>query len=315
MRIEIPTGWTAVARRLMEAGGTAMVLGARDTGKSTFASWLAAHATARGVDTWLVDSDVGQSDVGPPTTVGAARVPPPTVAAPPVPDKGDTPLASDRTAGFLWFVGSHSPRAHMLDCVLGTGRLVHKARSQGGRLVIVNTTGWVEGGAAAALKTAKIDLVRPRFLVVLERDGELRDVLDPWRHATCLEIVRCDISDAVSPRPQERRIEARRERWARYLGAAREIVLDVRQVGISGAPRARLWDPRAVGCAVGLLDGSGECVGVGPLVGMAVSEPFVRVLAPVARGHHIARLHLGSAVVPGYEPVLPAPPDHDSRAS
>ena len=310
MTLDLPPGWMSVARTLVQGRGAVLLVGTRDTGKSTFAAWLAAHAVASGLDTWLVDADVGQSDVGPPSTIGATRVTPECLA-PFDPDEEDgVRLASRLSARHLWFVGAHSPRAHMLDCVLGTGRLVDQARAEGADFVIVNPTGWVEGGAAATLKTAKIDLVRPRFVVALERKDELHDVLEPWSGSSRPLIVRCPISPAVQPRDPACREQARWERWSRYLEPAHEVVVDLRQVGLSGSHRAWIEDGMPAGRAIGLIDPDGECLGAGPVRAGDGESPVLRVLAPVAPGPRVARVHFGAVTVPGFgdPPLFRIPP-------
>ena len=47
-----------------------LVIGATDVGKSTFCRFLVDSAVDRGLKTVFVDTDVGQSQIGPPTTIG-----------------------------------------------------------------------------------------------------------------------------------------------------------------------------------------------------------------------------------------------------
>jgi polynucleotide 5'-kinase involved in rRNA processing len=47
-----------------------LVLGARDTGKTTLVTYLAHALLADGGSVVVVDADLGQSEIGPPTTVG-----------------------------------------------------------------------------------------------------------------------------------------------------------------------------------------------------------------------------------------------------
>ena len=61
------------ARPVLEAVRRArvtMVVGASDTGKTTLTAYLAGALAARGETVAVVDADVGQSEIGPPTTVG-----------------------------------------------------------------------------------------------------------------------------------------------------------------------------------------------------------------------------------------------------
>ena len=80
----------------------------------------------------VVDADLGQSDIGPPTTVGLGRLCPPVER-----------LADAEVLG-LYFVGSTSPQGHLLPTVLGTRMMTEKALRLGLDRVIVDTSGLVK---------------------------------------------------------------------------------------------------------------------------------------------------------------------------
>src|SRR5215510_7120516 len=98
--IEQPS-WQAALDDLRRAR-TIMLLGATDTGKTTFLTWLANILLAQEQRLAIVDADVGQSSLGPPTTIGLG-----VVAAP------FQSLQELMPVG-LFFVGSTSPRSHLL---------------------------------------------------------------------------------------------------------------------------------------------------------------------------------------------------------
>ena len=52
-----------------------VVIGASDAGKTTLIAALASELASRGEPVGVVDSDVGQSEIGPPATVGLGRSP------------------------------------------------------------------------------------------------------------------------------------------------------------------------------------------------------------------------------------------------
>ena len=53
--------------------GICLILGAADTGKTTLAAALATYAAKSG-PVGIIDADIGQSRIGPPTTVGWALI-------------------------------------------------------------------------------------------------------------------------------------------------------------------------------------------------------------------------------------------------
>src|SRR5512136_2136054 len=70
MEILAPKEWHSFVKILEEEKGIAILLGATDTGKSTLARFLITRLCHQGVKTALVDADIGQSVLGPPTTIG-----------------------------------------------------------------------------------------------------------------------------------------------------------------------------------------------------------------------------------------------------
>jgi polynucleotide 5'-kinase involved in rRNA processing len=70
--------WQAIAANILSVCErsictfTVMVVGATDTGKSTFSTYLANMALARGIVTCIIDGDIGQGDLAPPGALGAA---------------------------------------------------------------------------------------------------------------------------------------------------------------------------------------------------------------------------------------------------
>ena len=72
MEIIAPKEWYALLDVLEREKGIAIILGATDTGKSTLAKFLITHLCKQGLKVALVDADIGQSFLGPPTTIGLA---------------------------------------------------------------------------------------------------------------------------------------------------------------------------------------------------------------------------------------------------
>ena len=68
--------YDSIVARTVERGGTAVALGGLDSGKTSFCKMCAAVAVRLGRTVAYVDSDVGQSAVGPPTTITNAPSPP-----------------------------------------------------------------------------------------------------------------------------------------------------------------------------------------------------------------------------------------------
>lgn len=270
----------AATERLLASPGVVFLLGGIDAGKTTFGLELARRALAAGLSTALVDADIVQSTVGPPTTVGYKLL------APGEPFTPDSLLEADGLA----FVGSLVPKGHLLPLVTGTAKLVARARAAGAELIVVDTTSLVSGIYGQTLKYFKMDLVAPDFVVAFERGGELEPVVGIARRFIPAEVVEVHVSDAVVPRSVEERVAQREQRFAAYFakGASR---WRVRPTVFMPTPPPGFDLALLDGLVVGMEDGRGTCVGIGVLE-HDTSEEILRMVSPVSEG--VRGLRLGS---------------------
>ncbi|MFW6122689.1 MAG: Clp1/GlmU family protein [Thermodesulfobacteriota bacterium] len=220
--LDIPPAWEEAARRFLEEGGLALVLGAAGTGKSTLCQYLIYRAYVAGEPVALVDLDLGQSHLGPPGALGLGLFPPRF--------PGDYGLFPEG----LYFVGQTSPVGVILEVSVGCRRLVDEARTRGVNRVVVNTSGLVSGPAAWRLKQAQVELLHPTLLLALAQERELAPLLASLSHGSrTLEL-------PVSPRavlrgPEDRR-QYRETRFRRYFDRARRVDLPLSQIAWHGPP-------------------------------------------------------------------------------
>src|SRR4030066_1432067 len=124
MEIPAPKEWFEVLDVLEKEKGIAILLGATDTGKSTLAKFLIFNLCRRGLKVALVDADIGQSFLGPPTTIGLALF------------KSDPNWELVLSPPEIFFVGSTTPEGHFPTHLKGVKRMVDKATSYGPELVV-----------------------------------------------------------------------------------------------------------------------------------------------------------------------------------
>lgn len=218
--LDVPPAWEAAAARFVETGGLAMVLGGPDSGKSTLSRYLVYRAYLAGAPAALIDLDLGQSHVGPPAALRLARFPPRL--------PGDDPLFPES----LYFVGQTSPMGAILEVSVGSRVLADQAREAGAGHLVVNTSGLVAGGVAVRLKRAQVELLKPRFLLALEREGELEPLLAALGEASA--VVRLPVSARAVAKSLEARRLYRERRFREYFRGAGELRLPLEAVHCRG---------------------------------------------------------------------------------
>jgi polynucleotide 5'-hydroxyl-kinase GRC3/NOL9 len=164
-RIEVLPEWEAAAERFLSRGGTAVVLGASDTGKSTLSRYLVYRAYAAGSRVALVDLDLGQSHLGPPTTLGLGLYPPRV--------PGEDSLFPEA----FYFIGQTSPVGTIMEVAVGCRVLADLAAHHGVSRLVVNTSGLVHGLPALRLKRGEVELLQPALIFALQRTRELEPLL------------------------------------------------------------------------------------------------------------------------------------------
>lgn len=193
--------WKLLADKIASFGCTTMVIGRVDTGKSTFCRYLASVMLEKGLKTAIVDSDVGQSWIGPPTTVGMKQI-------------REDPIRTLFPDSF-YFVGSISPERHLLETTVGVKRMVEAANTAGAERIIIDTTGLVGGGVGRALKSGKIELVRPDHIVCFQRGNELEKLIRGFEPG--YRIHRLEPSRGVEKKSQNARRTYRQIQFEKYF--------------------------------------------------------------------------------------------------
>lgn len=195
-----------------------LIIGETDTGKSLFTTFLANSLVESKLKVGVVDADLGQSDIGPPTTVGLGLV------SQPIDRLGEAEVVG------LYFVGSTSPQGHLLPTVIGTKKMVEKALVLGVDRVLVDTSGLIQGELGRNLKQHKIDLIDPDLLLCLQRGGESEHILRPYGQGRRPEILRLAPGPAGRKRSQEERRQHRERTLQAYFHGARPLPLDLSKV-------------------------------------------------------------------------------------
>ncbi|MCY4552098.1 MAG: Clp1/GlmU family protein [Candidatus Poribacteria bacterium] len=174
--------WRELANQIVKSQQVVLVIGATDTGKSTFCRFLADYALASGLKVACVDADIGQSRIGPPTTVGMKSF------APDEQIGTENRVVFDGTAEHLYFVGDVSSSGHFLEILTGIRLMVDSARQTDADFVVIDTTGYIHDPPAVTLKQHKIELIRPNHLVCIGRSAALTQIAACYTEQEWLDI-------------------------------------------------------------------------------------------------------------------------------
>ncbi len=195
-----------------------VVIGPTDVGKSSFIKRVY-NELCRKIRVFVLDADVGQSDIGPPCTIALGT--------------GERPVDSLSQLDIvsLHFYGFLTPASDTGDFLWGVGRMLARARSYRPDLILVNTTGWVDGYRAFSLKASKVSLLGPDLVVVV---GVTMGEYFRFFSSSSFTTVWVRQSHMASPKSMEERRRARLEKVMGFFGDMRELYVRLHDVTIFG---------------------------------------------------------------------------------
>ncbi len=268
--------WRTALDQVLDAR-VIVAIGTSDAGKTTLVTMLAGELASGGVRVAIVDADVGQSEIGPPTTVGLGRV------------TGRVGRLSEATLVALHFVGVSSPARDITGVVEGARRMTDRARADGFERVLVDTSGLVAGWPGRLLKQRKIDAIDPDLLLVLERADECEPVARRYEGAQRPRVVR--LAAGGHPRSRSQTIRRRHRATAldRYLADAGLLSLDLARLVVRTPPNVPLQ--ACAGALCGLDDRGGDTLALG--VVEAIDGGVARVRTPLPEAAAVSGLRIG----------------------
>jgi polynucleotide 5'-hydroxyl-kinase GRC3/NOL9 len=199
----IPLSWREAGSALVELGeGIVVVIGGADTGKTTLCTFLSNYLLSENRQVAVVDADIGQTDLGPPTTMAAGEV------------KTKVTNLSQIKPSERLFIGLTSPGHAKGKVVRGIKRLVGY-HAKPGKMVIVNTDGWVSGSEAALYKLRMLDELHPDITLGIG-DDDISPILQAGNRTTLL----VGSPDTIKERTRVDRRELRSLGYQKYLDGA-----------------------------------------------------------------------------------------------
>lgn len=193
-----------------------MFIGGCDTGKTTLIKELA-NLILDKEEVIIFDCDIGQSHIGPPTTVGYAKIR----------EKiSDFYLEPD----IFYFVGATSPCFVVIEFLAGIARITQFLNFEKSK-ILIDTTGYIKDKLAISLKIHKIEILRPDLVILLEKEeNELEDIERFIRYFKT-QYIKIKVKNIPSKSIYDRTMY-RRNLFMRYFCDREEIKLSFKNLSI-----------------------------------------------------------------------------------
>ena len=185
MEIKPSEEWIEIGEVFERKGGRLFVIGASDSGKTTFLLFILNFLIKKGKRVGMLDLDIGQSSIGPPTTVGFGIA------------NKEVETLTEIKPEKLYFVGSVSPKGHLLQILIGAEKLIRESEKHRVDHLLVDTTGLVDGPVAEILKEGKIEIINPDTLKPLP-DGETGELVITTLTKEAFPVIRYRTRDITS---------------------------------------------------------------------------------------------------------------------
>lgn len=219
----IPEDWRNLVDKISLNKGKytkIIVLGGLDVGKTGLVTFLANKFFLKNLKVGVIDADVGQSDIGPPTTIGLGVI--------------EKPIASLNQARLVdaVFIGSTSPSGLLHRVFAAILQLLNIAiSSERCDLILIDTTGWISG-RGRDFKIFKIATIQPDYIIGIQKRDELEPILK-WAEKT-YRVYRVKAAEHTKPRSREERRYIREYIYRKWFSGASIKELDFNKVTIIG---------------------------------------------------------------------------------
>lgn len=199
MKIIAEPEWETVLHILRENKGITVLLGASDTGKTYLARYLIKGLLSENIKVSLVDSDIGQSTLSVPGSIGMKVF-------------GNLDDLEDFWAEQMFFIGSANAAKRIDAIANGVRKMVNLCKKKS-EATIIDTTGLVSGETGKELKVSKIKSVMPDQIIAIHRRDELEHILKDID----IRVYRINVSPNVKIRTTVDRMSYRKKRIRDYF--------------------------------------------------------------------------------------------------
>ncbi|MCM8809436.1 MAG: polynucleotide 5'-hydroxyl-kinase [Candidatus Omnitrophica bacterium] len=206
-------------------------IGASDTGKTTLIKGIANNLIEIGEDVIIFDCDIGQSHIGPPTTVGYAKL---------KQKINDFYLEPDK----FYFVGAVSPSFAVVEFLTGIAK-INQILEKGDSKILIDTTGYIVGKLAISLKIHKIEILKPDFVFLLEKERELSEI-ENYLNNSPIRYKKIKVCN-IPLKSMEERFLYRKTRFLQYFRNLISVFLDLKEISVKMTSLSNFISPNIEG--------------------------------------------------------------------
>uniref|UniRef100_A0A7C3SPL5 AAA family ATPase n=1 Tax=Dictyoglomus turgidum TaxID=513050 RepID=A0A7C3SPL5_9BACT len=276
--LHIPIEWEETAREILKEKGTILVLGLPNAGKSTFVKYLTDLGIQRGLKVAVINSDLGQADIGVPGTISLIY-----------PER-EISSSENIFVNSWYFVGEITPVGKFLQVITGVRKLLDEAKDKAD-LIIINTCGLVQGRLGKILKYYKTSLINPDFIVGIYFLNELDSLLKIiGRFAK--KVYKLPRSPYARERGPEERKEFREKRYEKYFKDSTILVLPLLLV-YSIDKYVDFTKKDYKGRLVGLLDKREKLLSLGIVENIDLEKRIIYIFTPLKNPQEVKRIEIG----------------------
>ncbi|MFC1668129.1 Clp1/GlmU family protein [Chlamydiota bacterium] len=210
--------WDKAVQGIIKNPGICIILGATDSGKTSFIQHLSSKVP-EALSLGILDADIRKTTVGPPGTLGFTPIKNGTITLPPV---------------LLYFVGSITPTGFMLPFLTGIKKILDVTQPENHHIISIDTTGLIYGDAAKELKFRLIDIISPQHIIALQSNQELENILLPQEKREDTTIWRLKTIPEKMARSMEERQLDRKNQFLTYFKNKKTYSAKLSDVAIIG---------------------------------------------------------------------------------
>lgn len=277
--IDIPVSWQKTVDDILLKKGVVIVIGLPNSGKSTFVKFLANSAVKNNIKVSIINSDLGQTDIGVPGTISLSHL------------VKETHSYEDIPINNWFFIGEITPVGKFLQVITGVRRLLDEAIKES-ELIIINTCGLVKGKLGKILKYYKLFVTNPDHLVVIQQSDELESLLKILGRLA-KNVYKIQRSPLARDRGPEERREFREKRYETYFQNSKTLLFPFYLV-YSIDKYIDFYKDDYRGKLVGLLGENEKLLALGIIRDIDLEKRYLLIFTPLQEINKVKRIEIGN---------------------